>query len=105
MPRRFKQTVKDRMAESRGMERFETKKKRARGSKNSTIMGSNAAMHLISEDYSKRALLPTEVMQKPFGPSYGNTTGNIPADLFIGVERQMAQTGREFAREVKPSKF
>ena len=98
MAKRYHQSVKGRMAESRGMERELHRDTVHEGKRK---LGSN----MIKDDMSAPALLPQHVIEKYWPVAHSYHTGMIDADLFDGAQKQLAKDGADMKKAFKPGKY
>jgi len=109
MAKRYHQSVKDRLAESRGMERHELKHKAHHGmDEHYAGMGSRRRQELedagmIHEDHRAIANLPQEVMIKPY-PYTGPSLPEGLDDTIRGVDAQMDYDDSQRRRHFYPKK-
>jgi hypothetical protein len=115
--KRYHQSVASRMSESRGMERYETKRK-MRGNKKGRYDGyenhypgmdprrrremEDAGM--IYEDHNAVANLPQYVVYREY-PKVGYGMNFHLDDTARGVDNQMDEDQREMKREMFPEKY
>jgi len=74
------------------------------GRKADMRMHSGYGDHLIGEDRTAPALLPRRVIEDNYDSPY-NYMGDNPADLYMGVQNQLRQDGRDMRRIFKPGKY
>lgn len=69
---------------------------------------SKAAMRegggMIQDARNKPCNLPTEVMDKEWGPGSYGMNDNIE-DLYMGVKKQMREDAKDLSRELSPGKY
>lgn len=106
--KKYYQSVNDRLAESRGMERYEMREEERREKKMEKGGPKKAnrdySRGMIREDWNAPALCPREVMQK-YWPAGGYYDNGYVSDLFSGVQDQLDQSAHEYSMVKKPSKY
>lgn len=105
MAKRYHQSVKDRMAESRGMERHEMMSSRERyaGMEPRRRQEMEDA-GMINEDHSAIANMPQGVMMKPYSKPYNYLPEGLD-DTIRGIDNQMDNDDIKKRGELKPRKF
>ena len=94
-----KQNVKDRLAESRGMERYETERKMDKKKKKS----SGKKRFHFGEDHSAQANMPTKVVMMQYPSAFDGVEGYYD-DTLAGIDYQIdsdQRTVRKGANKVE----
>ena len=94
--------MSDKMSESRGMEKYETKRKMKKGKSYGSYHNDSG---MISEDRSAIANLPQHVIQKEYPQVSTYAMDFNLNDTSSGIDRQMYDDAKEVKRELFPEKY
>lgn len=104
--KKYYQDVKDRMAESRGMEKYETKKKMKKkmkkedGEYNERRPYESKDKFSFGNDYSAPQNMPTKVMMRNY-PKSGYSVDGYYGDDLAGVDYQIDSDARDVKKNAK----
>lgn len=112
MAKRYYQTKKDRMDESRGMKRSEKKKRSARmysdreyyAGREDRDRREYEDSRMIMEDRRAVANLPQNVIMREY-PKPGRYTPSRISDTIVGIDIQMDEDASMTKRELYPEKY
>lgn len=105
--KRYHQSVKDRMAESRGEEKHMMRRKMSEGDYAGAEPRRRQEMEdagMLREDHRQVANMPQEVMYKPW-PKAGHYMDGGLDDTIRGIDNQMDEDGRDAKRHKQNNKW
>jgi hypothetical protein len=103
--KRYHQSTSDRMSESRGMEKYETKRKMKKGMSRDDSRRYMEDSGMIREDHSAIANLPQSVIMREYPKVSTYAMDYNLNDTASGIDRQMYDDAKKTKKEMYPEKY